>query len=158
MADTAATAEPHAVLERYLAAPASARPRAFAELRARVHELAAERSWERAAWLLRRAVLPGSDYTTLQSLHRDYVKLKPKLPAGPSVKLAVLGGFTTGPLSQAIELALFSMGGSVELYEADYGVYRQEILDPASALYAFEPEVVFLATSWRDLGRRPGVG
>ena len=50
------------------------------------------------------------------------------------------------------------MGGGVEIFEADYGVYRQEILDPNSELYRFQPNVVFLATSWRDLIHRPAIG
>lgn len=158
MADSIAAADPHAVLERFLAAPAADKPRALGELLARALALAQQERIEDAARLLRRAALPGSDYTTLQSLHRAYAKLRPSLPPMPKVKLAVLGGVTTGPLIQAIELALFAMGGSVELFEADYGVYRQEILDPGSTLYAFEPEVVFLASNWRDLGRKPAVG
>ncbi len=107
--------------------------------------------------MLQRAVLPDSDFTTFQSLYRAFGKLKPHLGPQPKTRLAILGGFTTTQLAQAIELALFSLGGFVEILETDYGVYRQEILDPNSELYRFEPNIVFLATSWRDLIERPAI-
>src|SRR5690606_15405284 len=40
----------------------------------------------------------------------------------------------------------------VELYESAYGQYRQDVLDPGSALYRFGPDVVVLAVHERDLG------
>ena len=68
-----------------------------------------------------------------------------------------MGGTTTTKLAMAVELALYSMNGSVETFETDYGVYRQDILDPSSALYAQKPGTIFLATSWRDLIHRPSL-
>ena len=44
---------------------------------------------------------------------------------------------------------------SAEIYEADYGTFRQELLDPGSQLYTFKPDFIFLACTWRDLGHRP---
>jgi FkbH-like protein len=146
--------EPFAALERYLAASED-RANLFTELATGIRALVSRNEWTQAASLVQRALSPDSDFTTFQSLFRLYLKLKPHLGPLPKIRLAVLGGFTTTQLAQAIELALFSMGGAVEVYEADYGVYRQEILDSDSALYRFQPNVVFLATSWRDLVRRP---
>ena len=79
----------------------------------------------------------------------------PPRPVRHSRRVAVLGGMTTTKLAMAVELALFSMGGAVEVFETDYGVYRQDILDPNSALYEQKPNTIFLATSWRDLTHRP---
>ena len=45
-----------------------------------------------------------------------------------------------------------------EVYEADYGTFRQEMLDPESELYKFQPRFIILATSWRDLGHLPDLG
>ena len=42
-----------------------------------------------------------------------------------------------------------------EIYEADYGTLRQEILDPDSGLYRSRPDFLVVATTWRDLGHRP---
>ncbi len=144
-----------ATVEKYLSAPADDKPALFAQLLGKLRSLMVEERWAEAASLIQRTLEPGSDFTTFQSLYRAYSRLKPNLSPGKKIKLAILGGFTTTQLAQAIELALFSMGGQVEILEADYGVYRQEILDADSALYRFQPNVVFLATSWRELIHRP---
>jgi FkbH-like protein len=154
---TATIPDAHAVLESYLAAAADRKPELFTELLFELRALLAERRWTQAASAVRRALTPVSDFTTMQSLDRIYRKLKPHVEARQKTKLAILGGFATAQLSQAVELALFSMGGGVEIFESAYGVYRQEILDPGSELYRFKPDVVFLAVSWRDLIRRPGI-
>ena len=108
--------------------------------------------------MLRRAVLPTLDYTAAQSLHRVYRQLRDRIAAGtPTVKLAVLSSSTSRQLSQLIELQLFAIGAVAEIYEADYGVFRQEILDGGSPLYGFGPKIVFLATGWRDLAHRPNL-
>ncbi|MFI5360975.1 MAG: HAD-IIIC family phosphatase [Elusimicrobiota bacterium] len=145
-------------LEKYLAVAPGEKPGVLGELLVELRSLMAEGHWTRAASILRRAVAPGTDFTTFQSLFRVYAKLKPHLEARPKTKLAILGSFTTSQLAQAVELALFSMGGAVDILEAEYGVYRQEILDEGSELYRFEPNIVFLAVGWRDLSRRPDLG
>jgi FkbH-like protein len=108
------------------------------------------------AAVLRRVVSPALDYTTAQSLCRLHAAIKKSgIPLGPKTRLAVLGSVTTKQLVALIELHLFAAGVDADVYEADYGVFRQEILDPQSALYQFQPQIVFLATTWRDLARRP---
>jgi FkbH-like protein len=44
-----------------------------------------------------------------------------------------------------------------EVYEAEYGTFRQEVLDPESGLHGFRPDFVILATCWRDLGHIPAL-
>ena len=46
-------------------------------------------------------------------------------------------------------LDLYLRAGSVgaEVYEADYGTFRQELLDPESELYRFRPDFFVLATT-----------
>ena len=116
------------------------------------------KQWEEAAALLRGAFVPDADFMTLQSLYRCWTKIKPHIQMPQVIRLAVLGGFTTTQLVQATELALFAMGGGVEVYEADYGVYRQEILDPSfEFVFVSHPQAVCLATTYRDLVRRPSI-
>src|SRR5580692_9801727 len=98
-------------LENYLAARADAKPEALGEILVLLRALLAEGRWAEAGTLIQKALLPGSDYTAFQSLYRIYCKLKPHLEPRQKTKLAILGGFTTTQLAQAIELALFSMGG-----------------------------------------------
>ena len=148
----------NATLERYLSVSCDDKPHVFTQLLGELRTLLDRQCWAEAASVVQRTLEPTSDFTTFQSLYRFYARLKPHLEQRQPLKLAILGGFTTTQLAQAIELALFSMGGRVEIFEANYGIYRQEILDPESELYRFGPSVVFLATSWRDLIRRPAIG
>ena len=66
--------------------------------------------------------------------------------AGGAMRLAILGGPTTTQLRQFLECFLAAEGMPVEIYEGDYGLFRQEILAPGSGLDAFRPQVIFVAT------------
>jgi FkbH-like protein len=128
----------------------------FRALTADLRRLLREGNVAAAEAALRRAVLPTLDYTSAQSLCRICAQIRErKATTATKTRLAVLGSFTTKQLVSLIDLYLFAAGINAELYEADYGVFRQEILDPGSALYEFQPQIVFLATSWRDLVIRP---
>jgi FkbH-like protein len=111
--------------------------------------------FEELAAALRLALTPTLDFTSVQSLNRFYKAVPPLTGGRAKIKLAILGGFTTHQLRDFIELYLFAAGVSAEIYEADYGVFQQEILDPNSGLYEFKPNVVYLATHWRNLGHLP---
>ncbi len=109
-----------------------------------------------AATGLRYALLPDLDYSSAQALLRFYRLLKGQGGGRESqVRIAVLGGYNTSSLAPLIELYLFGAGASSEIYESHYGVFRQEILDPNSRLYSFEPKMVFIATGWRDVSYLP---
>ncbi len=84
-------------------------------------------AWHAAAGLLRQtgAVAPG--------------------PGVRTARLAVLGSYTTGQLTSLLSLAALQRGIVLDLYESDYGQYRQEILDPASKMYRHAPDFVLLA-------------
>lgn len=113
---------------------------------------------EEAAAVLRKATLPTRDYTSMQSLWRMYKRLRGKVaPSAHHLRLAVLASFTSTNLVEMVELFLFAGGVDLALYEADYGVMRQEILDAGSALYEFKPKTVFIATTWRDLTHLPAI-
>lgn len=71
------------------------------------------------------------------------------------VRVAVLGTTTTTQLTALLDLFLFSHNLDADIYEAPYGLLRQEILDPTSDLYKFAPDYIFLATTRRDLGPAP---
>ena len=66
-------------------------------------------------------------------------------PLPRSARVAVLGSYTTSQFAALLPLAAARAGVAVEVYECGYGQYRQEVLDPASELYRFRPDVVVLA-------------
>jgi FkbH-like protein len=108
--------------------------------------------------ILPRLIVPGLDYTTANSLHRMLGQLRRGArPHDRTARIAVLGGFTTHQLADLLDLYLAAGRIGAEIYEADYGTIRQEILDPDSGLYRFRPDFLVIATTWRDLGNRPSL-
>jgi FkbH-like protein len=74
------------------------------------------------------------------------------IPAGtPTQRIAVLGAVTTDFLVRAIACAVVREGVVPSVYQAPYGAFVQEILDPASALHGFAPELTVIAPHWRDM-------
>jgi FkbH-like protein len=63
----------------------------------------------------------------------------------PPVKLAMLGSSTLSYLAPGIRVAALRRGFAVEIFEGEYGMYRQELADSSSPLYEFAPDVVLLA-------------
>ena len=142
-------------VEQFAAAGENDRRPAFRLLLDRMKEARDDARFQELAAALRLALTPMLDFTSVQSLNRFYKALPPATGQRSNIKLAILGGFTTHQLRDFIALYLFAAGVSAEIYEADYGVFQQEILDPSSGLYEFKPNVVYLATHWRNLGHLP---
>jgi len=71
-------------------------------------------------------------------------------PLARTARVAVLGSSTTSQFTALLPLAAARAGVAIETYECGYGQYRQEILDPASGLYRFDPEIVVLAVHAGD--------
>jgi FkbH-like protein len=70
--------------------------------------------------------------------------------AGPVVRVAVAGSLTTDFLTSAIACSGVLEETLPLVYAAPFASYVQELLDPASGLYAFRPDVVVLAPDWRE--------
>ncbi|MEN8162226.1 MAG: hypothetical protein ABFS41_19300, partial [Myxococcota bacterium] len=106
-----------------------------------------------AAHDLREAFRDPTGHRDLERGARLLAKLRRKgepLPAKRRVKLALLGGSTTQLMRPLLELVCFRDGIDAEVYEPEYGLYRQEVLDRSSGLHRFAPDVVLIATHWRD--------
>jgi FkbH-like protein len=65
--------------------------------------------------------------------------------AGKPLRLALLGSSTLKHLVPAIRIGALRRGLWVEIFEGEYGQYRQELMDAGSPLAAFQPDVVLLA-------------
>jgi predicted enzyme involved in methoxymalonyl-ACP biosynthesis len=59
-------------------------------------------------------------------------------------------------LHAGIRLAALRRMISVDLYEGVYGMYRQELMDPASTLRSFKPEVILIALDAHHLAEAEG--
>ncbi|MBN9561923.1 MAG: FkbH domain-containing protein [Alphaproteobacteria bacterium] len=69
----------------------------------------------------------------------------------PAQRIAVLGAATIDYLSRAIACAVVQEGVFPVIYQAPFGAYVQEALNPASALHGFAPELAVIAPEARDL-------
>jgi FkbH-like protein len=79
---------------------------------------------------------------------QDLDDLEPKLPparAGRSVRIALLGNATLDHLQSYLRVECFRLGVRPTIYQCGFDQYNQDILDPASPLYAFEPDVLVCA-------------
>jgi FkbH-like protein len=67
------------------------------------------------------------------------------------LRLAVLANFTLDLLPRSLAVRAAAEGLRTAAYVAPFDQYVQEVLDPASGLHRFRPDVVFLALSLRRL-------
>jgi FkbH-like protein len=74
------------------------------------------------------------------------------------VKVALLSSSTTAFLATVFRAAGFRNGLKFDIQEGVYGNYRQDILNPDSELYRFNPEIVLLILNHRDLRLPPSGG
>jgi len=148
---------PEQLLASHLQLDASLRPaqsKVFWESLAAVTAIGgAEAAWPWA----RQAVNRHLDYSSLMRLRRFLVASQDGNSSSTPHRIAILGGPTTIQLRQLIEAFLMAEGLPIEIYEGEYGLFRQEILTPGSELDRFGPQIVFLATSARDVARLPEI-
>src|SRR5262245_46616935 len=80
----------------------------------------------------------------------NYERLRQHVPLTPC-RLALLRSFTVEPLVPLLQAAACAHGIALDVHVGAFNTYAQDILDPASALYRFTPEVVLLAIQTRDI-------
>lgn len=114
--------------------------------------------WDTAAIWLRTALQQQPPYAWFARAQRlvEQVVTKAHAPAR-RVRIGVIGSSTTSFLVPVLRALCFRDGIAAELYEGLYGAFRQEILDPESGLARFRPDVLIIATHWRDLNLPPVV-
>ncbi|WP_158826211.1 HAD-IIIC family phosphatase [Mucilaginibacter lacusdianchii] len=85
------------------------------------------------------------DFSVLKkNLKKDFSGLK-------EVKVALLGDTATQFLVQGIRATGFDYGFDLQIYEADFNQIEQEVFDPSSNLYAYQPDVVIIFKSSHKL-------
>jgi len=82
------------------------------------------------------------------------------LPGLEPLRLAVLGSSTLSHLAAGIRVAGLRRGFAIEVYEAPYGMYWQELMgmgdDEPNGLQCFQPEAILLALDARHLAAGEG--
>lgn len=88
------------------------------------------------------------DFMQTAKLDRILRKAFPDGPpsaAGKPLRLALLGSSTLKHLVPAIRVGALRHGVWVEIFEGEYGQYRQDLVDTSDDLANFKPDVVLLA-------------
>src|SRR5262249_26593533 len=67
------------------------------------------------------------------------------IPTRRRARVALVGSFTTLQIKTILPLAALRQGIALEVWEAPYGQYRQQLLDPQSELYRQQPDFIVLA-------------
>ncbi|WP_026517357.1 HAD-IIIC family phosphatase [Butyrivibrio sp. MC2021] len=70
-------------------------------------------------------------------------------------KIAVLGGSTTHDVIRILELFLLNYGIEPEFYESEYGQYFQDAMFPGPELSSFNPDIIYIHTSNRNITDYP---
>lgn len=72
-------------------------------------------------------------------------RVAPEASNLPSLRVAILRNFTLDPLIPVIKGEIALAGFCPVIYLGDYDTIAQDVLDPDSALYAFQPDFVIVA-------------
>ncbi|CAN5316521.1 HAD-IIIC family phosphatase [soil metagenome] len=138
-------------------APASPDVQTRASLKA-AKALIAEGRHTQAFALMRASLRPESELVLqsraaaiLASIPRGVLGLRP-------LRLAVLAGSTVDHLMEVLRFWLAVSGVEAEVYVAPYDTVEQTLLDTASPLYAFKPQLVWLFSTQRDVELRIEAG
>jgi FkbH-like protein len=85
------------------------------------------------------------------AMRKRFAAHPPASLATQAVRLALLGSCTVSHLAPAIRVAALRRGMWARIYEAPYGQYRQELLDPSSAIHQFDPTEILFSFDARHL-------
>ena len=114
--------------------------------------------WDTAALWLRMALQQHPPYTWFARAQHLVEQTVSHLPVpARRVRIGLIGGSTTSFVAPLLRALCFRDGVAVEIHEGLYGAFRQEILNPESGLARFHPDVLIIATHWRDLNLPPVV-
>jgi FkbH-like protein len=113
---------------------------------ARAHERMGEFELAAATYIqLVEAIPTARSYLTVAPRLADLAPNLPEPPKGRTIRVALLGNSTLDHLASYVALECYRAGLRPSVYQAGFDQTTQEILDPASGLYGFNPDVVICA-------------
>lgn len=114
--------------------------------------------WDEAAARLRRALELHPPYAFFPRAQRLVDRIwRERPPSSRRARIAVLGSSLTSLMVPVLRALAFRDGIDAQVYEGMYGAFRQEILLPESGISRFTPDIVVIATHYRDLNLPPVV-
>jgi FkbH-like protein len=98
------------------------------------------------AWLT-----PDRRYVEQLKVAKAVEALLPSLPALKPLRIGLVSSFTTNYFVEVLKLWLRFSGIEPQLYVAPFDMVTQTLLDGESELYRFQPDVIWILTTHRDL-------
>lgn len=95
-----------------------------------------------------------------KALYRKKAEIKRRLSEQEHLihkKIAVLGGSTTSDVIKQLDIFLLYYGISAEFYESQYGQYWQDAVFGNQELDSFQPDIIYVHTSWRNIESFPQI-
>ena len=97
-------------------------------------------------------LLEESTTTRQYSFICKSIKNNPKITKDlPSIRIALLSTFSIDFIQDSLVALGFLSGLYVKIYQSGFAQFRQEILNPASGLYEFKPEIAILALEGKHI-------
>ena len=98
------------------------------------------------------------DFTTV--LRKRHLIKEILLEKGPRLRcrIAILGGSTTAEVKSALEVFLLHRRIEPEFYESEYGRFSEDVLFENPALEAFQPQIAYIHTTYRNIRSSPALG
>jgi FkbH-like protein len=91
-------------------------------------------------------------------LHRKRLSRElSKRPDLTDVRIAVLGGTTTNELVDFLEVLLLECGFRASFYQSEFGRYYEDAVLEPEKIAAFNPNLVYVHTCWRNIRSFPPV-
>lgn len=98
------------------------------------------------------------DYQKISRLVDEYRNILVDYLDNEPLRIAILGGYTTQPISVTLRTFLLTEGYLADIYESEYNSYKMEVLNPRSGLYVFKPDIVLFATGSMNIDIFPELG
>jgi FkbH-like protein len=121
-----------------------------AEARAETEAAIDRGEWPKAARLAQSLWAQDASSATAHFIATCFETLRPHLAFLPH-RCAILRSFTVEPLVPLLRASAFTAGIELTIHLGEFNNYQRELVDPASALFAFAPQTVILAAETRDL-------
>lgn len=121
-----------------------------AELRTYIDQQVEAGAWTSAVSSLTKLWHQQPTSATAGFVNARFKRLQPNI-ALTKCRVAFLRSFTVEPVLPLLSAAGYIRGFELSLYLGDFNNLSQELLDEASRLYEFSPDVVFLAVQLRDI-------
>jgi FkbH-like protein len=79
-------------------------------------------------------------------------------PAAVTSHIGILGGATTADIRSSLEIFLLARSIQPRFYESEYGRFWEDILFDNPALDSFQPQILYVHTTNRNIRRYPAIG